>query len=51
MAEILFDGLLSLPLYPKMSEGDVDHVIEALRGILIAARGNASQQRMVECNA
>jgi dTDP-4-amino-4,6-dideoxygalactose transaminase len=51
IAERLFDGLLSLPLYPKMSDADVEDVVEALRGIVIAARKNVSQSRMAECEA
>ena len=37
-AEQFYSGLLSLPLYPKMSARDVEDVIEAVRDILIAAR-------------
>jgi dTDP-4-amino-4,6-dideoxygalactose transaminase len=31
VAEQMYQGLLSLPLYPKMSDADVDDVIEAVR--------------------
>jgi dTDP-4-amino-4,6-dideoxygalactose transaminase len=30
-AEELYDSMLSLPLYPKMNEGDVWQVIDAVR--------------------
>ena len=34
VAERLFEGAISLPLYPEMTDGDVDFVCEALREIL-----------------
>lgn len=34
VAERLFRGLVSLPLYPKMSEDDVEDVIAAVRSVL-----------------
>ena len=34
VCERIFDGLLSLPLYPKMSDGDVDDVVRAVRKLL-----------------
>lgn len=37
-AERLYGGLLSLPLYPAMSEEDVEHVIDAVRGTIRAHR-------------
>jgi dTDP-4-amino-4,6-dideoxygalactose transaminase len=37
VAEEIYSGLLSLPLYPKMSDTDVEDVIEAVR--VTAARG------------
>jgi dTDP-4-amino-4,6-dideoxygalactose transaminase len=36
VAEAAFDGLLSLPLWPGMSQDDVDHVAAALRELLDA---------------
>src|SRR5207249_11087937 len=35
-ADHLFEGLVSLPGYPKMTEQDVEDVIEAVREIVIA---------------
>ena len=35
MAEELFEGLVSIPLYPKMSDRDVDDVIGAVRSIVL----------------
>jgi dTDP-4-amino-4,6-dideoxygalactose transaminase len=34
IAEREYDRLVSLPVYPSMSEGDVNDVVEAIRGIL-----------------
>jgi dTDP-4-amino-4,6-dideoxygalactose transaminase len=34
VAEQIYCGLLSLPLYPVMSNADVDDVIQAVRGIV-----------------
>jgi dTDP-4-amino-4,6-dideoxygalactose transaminase len=34
VCERIFDGLLSLPLYPKMSDGDVEDVVRAVRNLL-----------------
>jgi dTDP-4-amino-4,6-dideoxygalactose transaminase len=33
-----YRGAISLPLYPRMTEGDVDDVVRALRRILRAHR-------------
>jgi dTDP-4-amino-4,6-dideoxygalactose transaminase len=38
VADRLFEGLVSLPAYPKMTNQDVDDVIEAVRDIVIAGR-------------
>ncbi len=38
LAERFYSGLVSLPLYPKMSEADVEDVVTAVRHILIAHR-------------
>jgi dTDP-4-amino-4,6-dideoxygalactose transaminase len=37
-AEAIYDRILSLPLYPRMSEADVYDVIEAMRHIVITNR-------------
>ncbi len=37
-AERLYEGLLSLPLYPGMTEGDVEDVIAAVREIVLDRR-------------
>ncbi|HEY3743053.1 MAG TPA: DegT/DnrJ/EryC1/StrS family aminotransferase [Bryobacteraceae bacterium] len=38
MAERIFENLLSLPLYPKMSDADADEVIEAVTTVALANR-------------
>jgi dTDP-4-amino-4,6-dideoxygalactose transaminase len=38
VAEKLYSELVSLPLYPKMSDGDVRDVISAVRAIVLASR-------------
>ena len=38
VAEEIYRGLLSLPLYPKMTDQDVVDVIEAVRDIVAAHR-------------
>jgi dTDP-4-amino-4,6-dideoxygalactose transaminase len=41
VAEQIYQGLLSLPLYPKMTDGDVEDVVVAVRSIA----GRESPQR------
>ena len=36
MAESLYEGLLSLPLYPRMTDEDVEDVIAAVREIVFS---------------
>ena len=48
-AEQFFEGLLSLPLYPKMSNSDVEDVISALRAVVLAGREEANRKGLVEC--
>lgn len=48
VAEELFRGLVSIPLYPKMSERDVDDVIGAVRGIVME---HAAEQEAVVAQA
>ena len=50
-AERFFEGLLSLPLYPKMSDGDVEDVVEAMRTIVMAGRAEAIREGLVGCEA
>ena len=38
MAEKVFKNILSLPLYPKMSDSDADEVIEAVTAVALAHR-------------
>jgi dTDP-4-amino-4,6-dideoxygalactose transaminase len=38
VAERIYSGLVSLPLYPGMSEHDVEDVVAAVRGAVLAAR-------------
>jgi dTDP-4-amino-4,6-dideoxygalactose transaminase len=38
VAETIYEGLLSLPLYPRMTDGDVQDVINAVREIVLANR-------------
>jgi len=38
IAERLYRGLVSLPLYPGMSDRDVEDVIDAVRETVLAAR-------------
>lgn len=38
VAEQMYQGLVSLPLYPKMSDGDVEDVIGAVREIILCER-------------
>ena len=38
MAERIFENILSLPLYPKMSDSDADEVIEAVLSVALAHR-------------
>jgi len=38
MAERVFENLLSLPLYPKMSDSDADEVMEAVITVVLANR-------------
>lgn len=33
-AEALYDQIISLPLYPRMTEADVDYVVEAVRQVI-----------------
>ncbi|MGH9645467.1 MAG: DegT/DnrJ/EryC1/StrS family aminotransferase [Bryobacteraceae bacterium] len=48
-AECFFEGLLSLPLYPKMSNSDVEDVISALRAVVLTGREEANPKGLVEC--
>ena len=41
VADRLFEGLVSLPAYPKMTGQDVDDVIEAVRDMVMANRSSA----------
>jgi dTDP-4-amino-4,6-dideoxygalactose transaminase len=41
VAEEIYQGLLSLPLYPKMTDRDVADVIEAVRDIVVGHRNPA----------
>lgn len=50
-AERLFQEIVSLPLYPKMSDDDVDDVIEAVRGVVLSAREEQSLLGMTKCDA
>jgi len=38
MAEKVFENILSLPLYPKMSDSDADEVMEAVTTVVLANR-------------
>ncbi len=38
VAEAAYDRLVSLPLYPRMTDADVDRVAEAVRGIIAEAQ-------------
>jgi dTDP-4-amino-4,6-dideoxygalactose transaminase len=38
VAERVFEGLISLPLYPRMRDADVDRVVAAVRDIIHAGR-------------
>ncbi len=38
VAESLYEGIVTLPLYPKMSVGDVEDVIEAVRKVVAESR-------------
>ena len=38
VAEAIYAGLVSLPLYPRMQDGDVDRVAEAIHEIIAAGR-------------
>jgi len=46
-AERFFETVLSLPLYPKMSDIDVEDVIAAVRAVVLASR--TEQPGLVEC--
>ena len=35
VAEAAYEGILSLPLYPSMSDGDVIHVIETIKKVVV----------------
>lgn len=37
-AEALFDRIVSLPLYPRMTEGDIQYVVDAVRQVIRANR-------------
>jgi dTDP-4-amino-4,6-dideoxygalactose transaminase len=50
-AERFFEGLLSLPLYPKMLDCDVEDVVEAMRTIVLAGRADAIREGLVGCEA
>jgi dTDP-4-amino-4,6-dideoxygalactose transaminase len=50
-AERFFEGLLSLPLYPKMSDSDVEDVIAAVRTIVLAGRADELREGLVACEA
>jgi dTDP-4-amino-4,6-dideoxygalactose transaminase len=43
VSELIYQGLLSLPLYPKMTDEDATDVIAAVRAIVAAHRINASR--------
>ena len=43
VAEEIYQGLLSLPLYPKMTDQDADDVVAAVREIVEAYRIPAAQ--------
>ena len=38
MAERVYEGIVSLPLYPKMTREDVDDVVEAVRRVISRSR-------------
>ena len=38
VAEAAYDRLVSLPLYPRMTDADVDRVAEAVRAIIAEAQ-------------
>ncbi len=50
-AEQLFQEVISLPLYPGMSEDDVEDVIEAVRGFVLSERQGRSLTGTVGCDA
>jgi dTDP-4-amino-4,6-dideoxygalactose transaminase len=39
VAERVFEGLISLPLYPRMQDADVERVVAACRDVIATARG------------
>jgi dTDP-4-amino-4,6-dideoxygalactose transaminase len=45
-AEAAYDGMVSLPLYPRMTDGDVARVVEAVRAIVAGARRQDSTGEM-----
>jgi dTDP-4-amino-4,6-dideoxygalactose transaminase len=49
VAEEIYRGLLSLPLYPKMTDQDVVDVIEAVQDIVAAHRLHVDQSLSKEC--
>ena len=48
VAERLYRGLVSLPLYPAMSDQDVEDVIGAVRETVLAARAGSSERVLAE---
>ena len=48
-AERFFNGVVSLPLYPKMVDPDVEDVIEAVRAFILAKRSRQDQQKLAPC--
>src|SRR6185295_14718677 len=42
MAERFYEGLVSLPLYPKMTDEDLNDVVEAVTKIVAASRSSES---------
>jgi dTDP-4-amino-4,6-dideoxygalactose transaminase len=46
VAERFYEGLLSLPLYPKMSDTDVEDVIQAVRRIVLRESTNVLAEAM-----
>ncbi|MCS7026882.1 MAG: DegT/DnrJ/EryC1/StrS aminotransferase family protein [Bryobacteraceae bacterium] len=45
-AERLYEGLVSLPLYPSMSDPDAEDVVEAVREVVIQNRSESASQLM-----
>ena len=48
VAERLYRGLVSLPLYPAMSDQDVEDVIGAVRETVLAARAGSSERVLAQ---